>query len=111
MSDSCEHMNCSPPGSSVHGVFQARILEWIAISFSRGSSQPRKQTQVSSIADRFSTDWSYEVSPVQSIGVPKVAHKKKGHEKTLEEIIVENSIKWGRKWPPKSKKSREFQTG
>ena len=33
-------MNCSPPGSSVHGIFQARILEWVAISFSRGSSPP-----------------------------------------------------------------------
>ena len=34
-------MDCSPPGSSVHGISQARILEWVAISFSRGSSQPR----------------------------------------------------------------------
>ena len=34
-------MDCSPPGSSVHGVLQARTLEWVAISFSRGSSQPR----------------------------------------------------------------------
>ena len=34
----CEPMDCSPPGSSVHGIFQARILEWVAISFSRGSS-------------------------------------------------------------------------
>jgi len=34
-------INCTPPGSSVHGILQARILEWVAISFSRGSSQPR----------------------------------------------------------------------
>ena len=40
-------MDHSPPGSSVHGILQARILEWVAISFSRGSSQPRNQTQVS----------------------------------------------------------------
>ena len=40
-------MDCSLPGSSIHGIFQARILEWVAISFSRGSSQPRDQTQVS----------------------------------------------------------------
>ena len=40
-------MDCSPPVSSVHGILQARILEWIAISFSRGSSQPRDQTHVS----------------------------------------------------------------
>ena len=37
----CDPMHCSPPGPSVHGIFQARILEWVAISFSRGSSQPR----------------------------------------------------------------------
>ena len=40
----CDPMDCSPPGSSVHGIFQARILEWVAISFSRGSSWPRDQT-------------------------------------------------------------------
>ena len=45
-------MDCSPPGSSVHGILQARILEWVAISFSRGSSQPRDRTQVSRITDR-----------------------------------------------------------
>ena len=43
-------MDCSPPGSSVHGILQARILEWVAISFSRGSSRPRDRTQVSRIA-------------------------------------------------------------
>ena len=46
-------MDCSPPGSSVHGILQARILEWVAISVSRGSSHPRDQTQVSCIAGRF----------------------------------------------------------
>jgi len=48
-------MDYSPPGSSVHGILQARILEWIAIPFSRGSFQPRNQTQVSCIAGRFFT--------------------------------------------------------
>ena len=42
-------MDCSLPGSSIHGIFQARILEWVAISFSRGSSQPRDQTWVAFI--------------------------------------------------------------
>ena len=42
-------MDCSIPGSSVHRIFQARVLEWVAISFSRESSQPRDQTQVSCI--------------------------------------------------------------
>ena len=37
----CDPMDCSPPDSSVHGILQARILEWVAIPFSRGSSQPR----------------------------------------------------------------------
>jgi len=44
-----------PPGSSVHGILQARILEWVAILFSRVSSQSRDQTQVSGIAGRFFT--------------------------------------------------------
>ena len=43
----CDPMDCSPPGSSVHGIFQARVLEWVAISFSRRSSRPRNRTQVS----------------------------------------------------------------
>ena len=50
-------MDCSLPGSSVHGIFQARVLEWVAISFSRGSSQPRDWTQVSCIAGIHFTIW------------------------------------------------------
>ena len=49
----CDPMDCRPPGSSTHGILQARILKWVAIPFSRGSSQPRIQTHVSCIADRF----------------------------------------------------------
>ena len=48
----CDRVDCSPPGSSVHGILQARILEWVAISFSRGSSRPRDQTEASLIAGR-----------------------------------------------------------
>ena len=51
----CDPMSCSLPGSSVHGILQARILEWVAIPFSRGSSQPRDGTQVSHIAGVFFT--------------------------------------------------------
>ena len=43
----CNPMNCSPPGSSVHGILQARILEWVAMPSSRGSSQLRDQTWIS----------------------------------------------------------------
>ena len=48
-------VGCILPGFSVHGILQARILECVAISFSRGSSQPRDQTQVSQIAGKFFT--------------------------------------------------------
>ena len=51
-------MDCSPPGSSVHGILQARILEWIAISFSRGSSRPRNRTWVSSIGGKLFVIWA-----------------------------------------------------
>ena len=46
---------CDPMDYTVHGILQARILEWVAFPFSRGSFQPRDQTQVSHIADRFFT--------------------------------------------------------
>ena len=46
----CDPMDCSPPGSSVHGIFQVRILDWVAISYSRGSSQPRDQTHISCVS-------------------------------------------------------------
>ena len=52
------HALYSPPGSFVRGISQARILEWVAISFSRASSWPRDQTQVSCIAGRFFTIWA-----------------------------------------------------
>ena len=54
----CDPMDCSPPGSPVHGILQARIQEWVAISFSKGFSWPRDQTQVSCIAGRFFTLWT-----------------------------------------------------
>ena len=46
----CDPMDCSPPGSFVHWILQARILEWVVISYSRGSSQSRDQTRVSCIS-------------------------------------------------------------
>ena len=61
----CNPMDCSPPGSSVHGILQARILEWVAISFSRGSSQPRNRTQVSCFTDRFFTLWATREAPIK----------------------------------------------
>ena len=52
----CNPMNCSPPGSSVHGTLQAKILEWVAMHSSRVSSQPRDQRQVSSVTGGFLTE-------------------------------------------------------
>ena len=49
----CDPVDCSPPGSSVHGILQATALEWVAVHFSRGSSWPRDRTQVSCIAGGF----------------------------------------------------------
>ena len=54
----CDPMDCSSPGSSVHGVLLARLLEWVAISFSRGTSQPRDWTQVCCTTGRFFTIWA-----------------------------------------------------
>ena len=60
----CNPMDCSPQGSSVNGILQARILEWVAIPFSRGSSQLGDQTQVSCIAGRFFIIWTTREAPI-----------------------------------------------
>ena len=64
----CDHMECSPLAPSVHAIFQARILEWVAIPFSGESSRPRDQTQVSRIAGRLFTIWATREAPLK----PKV---------------------------------------
>ena len=61
-------MVCSQPGSSVHGIFQARVLEWGAIAFSRGSSWPSDWTQVSHIVGRFFTLWATREVPTPRWG-------------------------------------------
>ena len=67
MSDSLQTckvpMDCSPLGSSVHGILQARILEWVAIPFSKGSSWPRDQIWISCFAGRFFTIWATREAP------------------------------------------------
>ena len=60
-------MDYSLPGSSIHGIFQARILAWVAFPFSRGSSQPRDQTQVSRTAGGFFTSWATKEAPYRSL--------------------------------------------
>ena len=87
----CDPMDCSPPGSSVRGVFQAGTLQWVATSSSRGSSQPRDQTQVSSIASRFFTIWATSIyrginNKVLSYSTgkyPEINHDRKEYEKYM----------------------------
>ena len=67
----CDLMNCSPPGSSVHGILQARILEWVAIPFFKGSFQPRNQTPVSCIAGRFFIIWAAKEAIGLVSGIPQ----------------------------------------
>ena len=76
-------MDCSPPGSSVHGILQARILEWVAISFSRGSSRPRDRTQVSCIAGKCFNLWATREALVQETWVQSL-----GQEDPLEKGIA-----------------------
>ena len=82
MSDSLRPMDCSPPGSSIHVIFQARVLEWVAISFCRGSSQPKDRTQVSHIAGRRFTVWDTREASQN--------HQKQGKSETL---IGKRSVK------------------
>ena len=56
-------MDCSPPGSSIHGILQARIMEWVAIPFSRGSFQVRDWSRLSCPAGRFFTIWAIREAP------------------------------------------------
>ena len=62
---------CDPMDYRVHGILQARTLEWVAFPFSRGSSQPRDQTQVSSIAGGFFTSWATKKAQSQRKAMPK----------------------------------------
>ena len=57
----CDPVDCNSPGFSVHGILQARILEWIAISFSRGSSRPRDGNWISCIAGRYFIIWAIKL--------------------------------------------------
>ena len=78
-------MDCSPPGSSVHGIFHARILEWVAVPFSRGSSQSRDRTHVSHIAG--------DSLPAEPQGKPK--NTGVGNLSILQWIFLTQESNWG----------------
>ena len=63
----CDPVDCSLPGPSVYGLFQARVLEWVTISFSRGSSRPGNRTWVSRIVGRSFTVWATEEVRLDSV--------------------------------------------
>ena len=67
----CDPIDRSPPGSPIPGILQARTLEWVAISFSRGSSQPRDRTQVSRIPGRRFNLWATREAPNKESWAPK----------------------------------------
>ena len=66
----CGPMDCSPSGSSVHGIFQARILEWVAISYSRKSSQPKDRTHISNPSLLRLQQWQADSLPLVPRGKP-----------------------------------------
>ena len=88
---SCPTLDGSLPGSSIHGIFQASVLEWAAVSFSRGSSQTRDWTWVSCIADRRFTEFFLIVSKVLSQDVQFFRVASLGGSGRRREV-------WGRRW-------------
>ena len=84
-------LDCSPPGSSVHGILQPGTLEWVAIPFSRGSSQPRAWTWVSCIAGRFFTIWATrEESPLAK----KEKQKKFSEVQQVLTLTLQQKVRW-----------------
>ena len=84
----CDPMDCSLPGSSLHGILQARVLEWVAISFSRGSSQLRDQTGVSRIPGRLFNLWATREEvyinplPCEPLSHPSPTHPARSSQST-----------------------------
>ena len=70
----CYTMDCSPPGSSLHGILQARILEWIVMLSSRGSSWPRDWTPISCIAGGFFTHWATSCEGIALFYEDEIGH-------------------------------------
>ena len=86
-------MDCSPAGSSVHGVLQARTLQWVAYPFSRGSSQPRNQTRVSCICRQILYQLSYKGSLKVSTDGTYINIIKARYDKPIENTILNDEKK------------------
>ena len=104
----CDPMDCSLPASSIHRIFQARVLDWVVISFSRGSPQPRDQTQVSCITGRHFTIWTtreawvLELDYKESIALENWCFWTVVLEMTLESLLDSKikpvNPKWNQSW-------------
>ena len=90
----CNPMDYSPPGSSIRGIFQARVLEWVAISFSRGSSWSKDRTQVSRIAGRRFTVWATREATIQNNNKTKKPFKLTTEQVTTITVLCKDSTDW-----------------
>ena len=104
MSPLCNHVDNSPPGSSVHGILQARIQEWITIPFSKGSSWPRDQTLVSCISGRFFTIWATKDAPKKYYIPIKIAEIKHNDRSFPSGLVVNALQHRGHRFKPWSGK-------
>ena len=96
----CSPMDCGPAGSSVHGIFQARILEQVAISYSRGSSQPKDRTGVSCVSCM--GRWIFFFLPLYHLGSPINASVQ------FSRLVVSNSLQPHELQPPCPSPTPEF---
>ena len=117
----CDPMDCSLPGSSVHGISQARILEWVAMPSSKWSSWPRDQTRVSCTAGRFLTIWATSETPKKVWWFLKSSQWRrsfKGKQKSqkpkemIQRFAYANIKKKNSAWqiPPWAKSQNKWQT-
>ena len=90
----CDPLDYIPPDSSVHGILQARLLEWVAISFSRGSSWTRDRTQISCIAGGFFTT-ELPKNPIQIQPSSSVPCWKQGARAPLPQVHIGGYTAWG----------------
>ena len=98
----CNPMDCSLPGSSLHGILQARVLEWVAISFSRGSSQLGYQTGVSHIPGRHFNLWAIREAHLSNsegkVFLVEIETQRQGEEKQGESMSVTSFAYLFSKW-------------
>ena len=102
----CDPMGCSSPGSSVHGMLRARILEWVTIPFSRGSSRPRDRARVSCIAGRFFIIWA-TAKPLE-LARPSLSLTWQTFAENLWNYHEQNQLQPARRWPRTPTESLSF---